>query len=188
MAEAPKIAICDAKDGCEEVALHSYTWSWGETGICCEKHKILYQQAAAQMDRQVQFSPLANAEPPLQRSERAQLKGEVYAAEAEIEELKGRGAALYNQNVDLTRQVQTLTVHKRELEAQAKDARAEANKAVDELEELQAKYEDQNAELQRLRMLVPTEPLQPPTSRSALGLGGSPSGGNWPPPAGNVIE
>lgn len=175
MAEAPKIEICDAKGGCEEVALYSYTWSWGETGKCCEKHKTLYAQAAAQMDRQVQFSPLANVEPALERSERARLKGEVYAAEAEIDELKGRGAKLYDQNVDLTRQVQTLTVHKRELEAQAKDARAAANRATDELEELQARFEEQNAELQRLQMLVPTEPLQPPTSRSddrhRVGLG-----------------
>ena len=125
------------------------------------------------MDRQVQFTPLANVEPPLQRSERAQLKGEVYAAEAEIEELKGRGAALYEQNVDLTRQVQTLTVHKRQLEAEAKDARAAANEATEDLEELQAKYEEQNAELQRLKMLVPIEPLQPPTSRRRRGSASS---------------
>jgi hypothetical protein len=94
------VPLCD-RPGCNEPALFAYVWEWGEKGQCCPKHHFELNQAAQNISRSIQCSPLIPAGPaPLLREERVRLKSEAYALEAELEETKSR-AWVYRQNTGL---------------------------------------------------------------------------------------
>lgn len=126
---------------CGKPAVSAYSWDWGETGYCCATHQaVLGSQTAPQIGRTISFTPIAPATPaPMTRDERARLKGEVYALEEEVKDLKLRGSDLYTENGKLAQRVQALTVRGRETEAQLRDAKAK-------IEELEAECERRNAE------------------------------------------
>src|SRR5262245_18159032 len=134
---AQEIQLCD-QPGCQEPAAFAYTWEWGESGTCCTKHQQTMQQTAGNLGRTIMFAPISSeATPPLQREERVRLKAEAFVLEEELAEAKQRGLELYRQNVELTSQVQRLTVREREAQAQRKDAvvaRDEMDKRLGELE------------------------------------------------------
>lgn len=162
------IRMCDQKnsDGspCREPAVHSYRWDWGETGACCAAHAPLMQQIAVNLSsrevvRTVNLAPLENAaEAPLERSERTALIAGRLAAEAETAELKNRGAQLYRQNVDLTAQVQRLTLRHSEADAQLTDARAKVEALQDKLDERETDLGRVTDELQRMQTLAAFAP------------------------------
>lgn len=158
----------------DEPAVAMVIWPWGETYPVSAKGQALSAQTAENIGRSCSFSPLAVvAEPPLERSERARLKGEVYAAEAEIADLKQRGLNLYNENVALTRQLQALTVTHNETKAQLNDARGDAKAAAELLEERSAELQDVTDEVLRLRTLTKfSEPAKTPEELHRVGLGG----------------
>lgn len=140
---------------CAEPAVVTALWPWGEAQKVCPRHQGLAQQTAENIGRTVSFAPLAlPGEPPLERSERARLKGEVYAAEAEIAELKQRGLNLYQENVALTRQLQSQSVTLNETKLQLQDARGDLTAAQELLEERGAQLATAVNELERLRTLV----------------------------------
>jgi len=147
------IPVCDR--GCTKPAAFSYTWSWGETGVCCEEHQFLMNQTANQIERTIQFSPLVPAGPaPLERPERIRLKSEIYALEEESKDLKARGLEMYRLNERLTSQVQALTVRGRETEAQLRDASREIDRLTCELAKRDAEHGNMVDELDRLRTLA----------------------------------
>lgn len=163
VAPSPVGQRCD-RDDCENPAVFSYTWDWGEHGICCAEHQVRLAQLAAQLKRTVQFVALQpGAEPPLERSERVKLKAEVYAVEAELEETKGRNADLYRQAGGLAAQVQSLTVRHAEAQAQLRDAKAEADRESARADQLRRENADMVDEITRLRLLVDTGETQPGT-------------------------
>lgn len=150
-AEAPQ--KCD--QDCTETAVFAYTWAWGAKGVCCAKHQFLLQQTAGNLGRSVNFAPILSAvEAPLQRSERAKLKGEVYALEMEAEDLKARGTLLYNENTALTRQTQAATTRLRETERQLRDQTDRADELARRLEERDAEHGNLVDEVNRLRTLA----------------------------------
>lgn len=154
--EAPPagVPVCD-RDGCGAPATVSYAWSWGETGVCCAAHQFLMQQTAGQIDRTIQFSVLVAAgPPPLDRPERIRLKSEIYALEAELSDVKGRGLDMWRLNERLTLQVQALTVRGRETEAQLRDASREIERLACELAKRDAEHGNICDELDRLRTLA----------------------------------
>lgn len=150
---------CDRKEAdgktCGEPAKFSYAWDWGETGVCCAKHQTLQVQQQQNLGGRVfTFHALQPTGPvPMTRDERSRLKGEVYALEEEVKELKVRGLDLYNENVKLAAQVQSLTVRNRELVAQSKDAAGDLEKAHVALAQKEAEHGDMADELTRLRTL-----------------------------------
>jgi hypothetical protein len=147
-ATAPEIALCD-HEGCSKPAKFSYTWEWGASGKCCETHQFVLNQTAGNISRQINFVPLdSGIAPPIQRDERIAMHARALTLEAELQEGQLRGLELYNQNTQLTAQVQSLTVGKRELEAQLEAARRD-------LQTLGAELSD---EAGRLRTLVRREP------------------------------
>src|SRR3569832_2087158 len=88
--------------------------------------------------------------------------------EAEAEDLKQRGLALYNENVRITSQLQAVTVRHDELKHQVADKTAEAEELTRRLEESDAQRGDLLDEVQRLRTLTkfqtsPQEPAADPT-------------------------
>lgn len=157
----------------EELAVAMVVWPWGETYPVSARGQALASQTAENIDRSCSFSPIAAPEAPLTRSERARLKGEVYAAEMEIADLKQRGLNLYNENVALTRQLQSLTVSHNEAKAQLTEARGEAQAATELLEERSAELQNVTDEVIRLRTLTKfTEPAKTMEEFHRVGLGG----------------
>lgn len=155
---SPAIALCDHK-GCKEPAKFSYTWEWGESGKCCGTHQFVLNQTAGNISRQIQFQPLdSGIAPPIQRDERIAFNARVLTLEAELAEGQTRGLELYNQNVQLTQQVQALTVGKRELEAQIVNAGTENAALRQELEARTAQVGELGDEAGRLRVLVQRPP------------------------------
>lgn len=140
---------------CEAPAVATAHWPWGESYAVCAKHQGLAQQVAENIGRSVSFAPIAlPAEEPLTRSERARLAGEIYAANAEIGDLKQRGLNLYNENVALTKQLQAQSTTLREAQLQLKDAQGDLRAANELLEERGAELATINDEVLRLRTLT----------------------------------
>lgn len=145
-------------DGCSEAATFAYVWDWGQGGKCCSTHAALLQQTSAQLNRGVQVTALVPTGPvPLTRDERTRLKAECYALEAEAEDLKARGLALYRENETLTRQAQAAIVRGRETEAQLKDALAQLETLKAALEKSDAEHGNLVDEVSRLRTLASFE-------------------------------
>jgi len=167
-APPPGVPICDRD--CINPAAFSFTWAWGESGVCCAHHQFLMNQTANQIERTIQFAPLAAVGPaPLERPERIQLKSEIYALEAEASDLKLRGLEMYRLNERLTSQAQALTVRGRETEAQLRDASREIERLQVELAKRDAEHGDMVDELDRLRTLAAFIDAQtePSTTRPA---------------------
>lgn len=154
-----EIRMCDQKD-CKQPAVLSYRWSWGEGGICCQDHGLLLQQTAQNLSshdlkRSVSLASLENLqEPPLERSERTALIAAKLSAEAECAETLRRGGELYQQNVDLTGQVQVLTLRNREANAQLTVARATIETLEAQLHEREIELGSVTDELQRTQTLA----------------------------------
>jgi hypothetical protein len=142
-------------DDCGEPASFAYTWDWGQAGLACSKHASLLNQTAENLNRKVMVSPLRAAAPaPLLRDERVRLTAEAMVVKEELAEAKGRGLDLYRENVALTRQVQSLTVRGRELDAQLKDAALTVAQLKSDLEKRDAEHGDLVDEVSRLRLLA----------------------------------
>lgn len=160
------IQICD-QPGCKKPATLSYRWDWGEEGICCLEHGQLLQQKSQSLSRGVALTPLGTAAPaPLTRDERTQLIAAKLSAEAEADEIKHRSAQLYNQNVDLTNQVQTLTLRNREANQTLKVRETELEALRTELDAQTAELANALDEVQRLTTLcafVPSSPTPVPS-------------------------
>jgi hypothetical protein len=158
-APGAQIRFCDQKD-CKEIAKFSYTWEWGESGKCCPTHQFVLNQTAGNIERKIQFVPLdSGIAAPMQRDERIAFNARVLTLEAELSEGQTRGLELYNQNVQLTQQVQALTVGKRELEAQLRDARTELAAMAQELQKRMAQVGELGDEAGRLRVLIQRPPV-----------------------------
>lgn len=147
------------RDNCSELATFSYLWDWGESGKCCSKHAALLQQTSGQLQRGVTITALPATGPvPLTRDERARLKGEAYALEAELEEVKARGLALYQENGVITRTAQAATVRLRETEQQLRESNVEVERLRTELEKRDAEHGNLVDEVGRLRTLAKFQP------------------------------
>lgn len=148
---------CDRKDNdepCTELATMAYGWDWGESGICCAKHAALMQQTASQIGRSVNIYPLPDQAPvQVTRDERTQLVAGKLAAEAEADELKARGLELYRINSQQQHTINTLTVQKRELEAQTKDLEGTITTLRGQIETRDAEHAELVLEIERLRHL-----------------------------------
>lgn len=165
---AEPISMCDQKD-CKEPAKLSYRWDWGEQGVCCQHHGLLLQQAATNLSRNISLTPItaAVAATPLERSERTQLIARALSAEAEADDIKARGAELYKANVELTRQVQVLTLQVREANASIELKDRKLDELQEQLEEKTADLASVTDELQRLQLLAgftPGSDTQPGTN------------------------
>jgi len=155
---AAPIALCD-EPGCTEPATFAYAWEWGKSGNVCSKHQAHYVGLEKNLKRRCTFTPLASVvAPALTRPERTQLIAERLSAEAEVVEVKSRGVELYNQNIELTRQVQSMKVRSEEREAQLRDAQGRELELNEKLVTLEATHAELVQEVQRLRALVPKEP------------------------------
>lgn len=149
-----EIVLCDFK-GCEKPASHHYRWEWGAEGNCCPGCVPLLQQTSGNISRTVQFTNLDNAAvQPVNLSERTQLIAAKLAAEGELKLSQLRGHDLYNQNVELTRQIQTHTLRERSHGEQVETLEQKIDQLGEKLASREAELGMVSAEVQRLRTLV----------------------------------
>lgn len=160
-APAPEVPLSTVTAGpatcehCSEIATHTYAWPWGEAGKVCALHARLAQQTAENLQRQVTIGNLSPTGPaPITRDERSKLKGEVYALQEEVTDLKARGVALFNENLQQAQSISALTLRNREAQQQLREARAENEELAAKLLQRDAEQQDQVEELQRLRKLA----------------------------------
>ncbi len=150
MTDSKAVVMCDVVP--EQPAVFSYQWDWGESGVCCAEGQFLLNQKAGQLGRHIAFAPLhAPTEQPLVRSERAALKGQVYALEEEVRELQERGQKMYSElelaradaRVVLSRdasqkaEIETIKAYQTQLERELSDAHAEIISLTERLDTLQ---------------------------------------------------
>lgn len=174
LATAPPIVLCD-EPGCSEPATFSYLWEWGKSGNVCSKHQAAYAQIQGNLKRRCSFGVLqAAAPPPLVRSERIQMRAEIGTLEAELIDAKARGIELYQQNTELTRQVQSLRVRNVEADAQLNDLRGKLQLMEQELVRRESQLVEARDEGLRLKALLPREPPPAPTARSGRGVRSNP--------------
>lgn len=151
----------------DQPAIATYLWPWGETGLCSAKYQLELNQTAGNLSRTILFLPLADAqEAPMERSERTKLKAECLVLEEELSECKLRAVAMYQENVNLTAQVRSYAVNKRELEAQLSDVTIKAGRLEQSLVTAQAAQGEMVEELTQLRTIAKyvdqsTEPATP---------------------------
>jgi predicted RNase H-like nuclease (RuvC/YqgF family) len=132
----------------------AFAWPWagrpgrveteGDAGFCSARGQQLLVQQGKNMKQVVQFSPLQNAqEPVLDRSERVQLTAARLAAEGETEEVRRRSSQLFDQNVELTRELQTLKTNF----AHVKDVAADREKVLAQVQPEVARLSAENGRL-----------------------------------------
>lgn len=148
---------------CEEAATQSFRWEWGEEGKCCDACAPLVTQASQNLGRSVSIKPIdaSAAVAPLTRHERTQLIAARLSAEAELEEVQQRGAQLYQSNVDLTAQVQTLRMREREHSTHIDEKDDQIARLSTDLDRRERELAEATAELQRLRLLAQFNPDRP---------------------------
>jgi hypothetical protein len=145
----------------------SYAWEWGAKGVCCSEHQFTLQQTAENLSRKINFAPIQQPQAKLTRDERTQLIAARMSAEAELEEAKGRGLDLYRENVQLAKQVQSLTVREREQRVQLNQALADAAELREQLNVKDAENAELTQEVGRLRAIAKfiDEETAPPATR-----------------------
>jgi hypothetical protein len=167
--------IYETCDECTEPAVWSYRWDWGAVGKVCALHGALLQQKSVTLERSVALHPIAQSQPaPLMRDERTKLVAKTLVLEAELEEAKAAGLAMYRKNGELQIQLNTAMVRERELKAQA----AEVQPKLGELERRNTELDQANGallvELERLRALEKLVAERAATEHSERGLDSPP--------------
>jgi hypothetical protein len=141
---------------CNKPATHRIRWPWGEEGHICPECIALAQQTGRQLKREPTLQTLNTSEQqPVTLHERTHLIAAKLSAEAELKEVTLKGQQLYQSNVSLTQQVQTLTMQKRELEGHVAQHQAELSELGNRLEARETELADVVAERDRLATLVP---------------------------------
>jgi predicted nuclease with TOPRIM domain len=128
--------VCDVTG---EPATMSYVWPWGEEGVCSPKGQMLLMQKGQSLERVPMFAPLADApEPMMERSERTRLIAEKLAAEGETEEVRRRSSRLYDDNVEISRDLAELKARFANQSGILDDVRAELSQAHSDVSRLAA--------------------------------------------------
>lgn len=143
---------------CGEPATQSYSWEWGETGVCCDKHATLLQQIASQVNRTLTLTPLQRAPQPIGRDERIALKARAMVLEEELEAAKIRGLELYRINTQLAQETRLAKVREEEAGVQLREAEKQVNDLIEQVAKRDAENARLLSELQRLQLLESFQP------------------------------
>ena len=154
-------------DQCTEPAVFSYSWDWGQTGVCCAKHQFVLNQKARHLKRHVAFTRLGPVQPaPVTRDERTRLIAAKLSAEAETGDVKLRALDLSQANEKLAQEVRRLTLLNGEQASQLKDARVTVDQLAKDRDAALHKLAESADELLRVRQLLdaataPKRPVAP---------------------------
>jgi uncharacterized protein YifE (UPF0438 family) len=169
------IALCTFKphtkkgEPCNEPASHRFRWDYGDEGHACPECIPLMQQAAKNIKRSVTFSRLEEGQQePVTLHERTHLIAAKLSAEEELKQVTLRGQQLYQANVSLTQQVQTLVMQKREVDAELARTLQQRDETAERLSVRETELAEVIGERDRLQVLVPF--VGKPTTPEERGL------------------
>lgn len=163
-----QVVMCDQNP--EKQAVYSYRWEWGDSGVCSAEARPLLEQTAGNLNRRIDFAALVNlGEPPLERTERARLKGDVYALEEECAELKGRAVTLYNELTALRADNRLMVVRDKEAGRQLEELKSQVSNLKITERELNRELDSANEELTLIRGLI-SEQTESDSQRYILDL------------------
>lgn len=158
---------CDF-DGCDQPAVYSYIFDWGQHGYTCAHHQIVRAQQARNIKRVCQFTALAAVAPaPVTRDERSQLIAAKLSAEAEADETRQRSLQLYQQHQQLAAELSRLQTVNSGLEARLATAKEDIELAVKERDLARADLGRAVDELQRVKTLNDALRARPPVDPDA---------------------
>lgn len=146
---------------CGELATQAYSWEWGETGVCCDKHATLLQQIAAQVNRALTLSPLQRGPQPIGRDERITLTARALVLEEELEAAKIRGLELYRINTQCVAEMKLAKVREDEARVQLIEAEKQVTRLIEDVAKRDAENARLLSELQRLQLLESFQPAAP---------------------------
>lgn len=160
--ESPEKQTCDRTSAngvvCGEPATQAYSWEWGETGVCCDKHATLLQQIASQVNRTLTLTPLQRAPQPVGRDERIALTARALVLEEELEAAKIRGLELYRVNERCVAEMKLAQVRADEARVQLNEAEKQVSKLIEDVALRDAENARLLSELQRLQLLESFQP------------------------------
>jgi hypothetical protein len=148
------------EDGCREVAAFTYVWPWGESGACCHGHRLHVAQRSQNLGRgDVQFVAIdPHFKPPITRDERTLLIAGKMSAEEETRQAIARGAELYASNQKLVTEGRRLAAEKEQVVAEHIATKKLLDRALSERDEARTAAGRAQAEVERLKLLLPTDP------------------------------
>jgi septal ring factor EnvC (AmiA/AmiB activator) len=140
-------------ESCEQEAMFSYVWAWGENGVCCERHRFILGQQSQRLARPVTVTPLDPGAPaPLRTDERIGFHARAMALQEELHEVQARSMKLHEGNEDLARQLRTMSAQKAVLESELQEHRERVGDLSNELVKSQQAAAAAGSELERLRV------------------------------------
>lgn len=158
---------------CQDIPVALYSWPWGESGACCQRHQFILGQRSQALGQAVTISPLNVPAAPMTRDERTQMHAQILTLTDEVGELKNRAAELYNDNVKLQQEGRRLLARSNELDDQLRAANVRYGELQDAHDDMTAERDDLRAELERTKLLV--QPLRSAITSPATDT-------NQPPP------
>lgn len=153
--------IC-SEEGCNEEALYTYVWPWGQEGSCCGVHRVVVNQRSTQMlDRgELQFSVIdPNRPKEVSRDERARLRAEILVRDEDIASLKNQVAGLHSSQAKLADEARRLRAANNYLTNEAKHAAEALAKMTTERDQALADLADVTVDRDRLAVLARPTPL-----------------------------
>lgn len=146
---------------CGEPATQAYSWEWGEKGVCCDKHAVLLQQIAKQVERTLTLVPLQQPIAPPTRDERIAMRAKQMVLEEELEAAKLRGLELYRTNQQCIAEMRLAKVRSEEAHVQFIECQKQVNTLIEEVAKRDAENARLLSEVQRLQLLESFQPSQP---------------------------
>lgn len=157
--------VCDVVVSETLPAVCGYTTPWGTQGYASEKGVFLLKQQMANLGRKdtdLVLIPLQKNDQndPVSRSERTQLIAARMSAEQDADDSKVRASKLYDQNLELTKELGNARTLAAEAQAQVNDLKATLATTNDELATQTKKASRLADEVVRLEGVVAEGPSQ----------------------------
>lgn len=142
-------------EGCTGEALFGYVWAWGDSGVCCERHRFILGQQSQRLGRAVTITSLDPGAPkPVTRDERIGYQARILALEEELQDVHARGLTLHEHGTELGRQLRTLTAQNQTLESELQAHRERVAGLDQELADTRTAHAKAGAEVLRLERLL----------------------------------
>lgn len=142
-------------EGCTGEAQFGYVWAWGDSGVCCERHRFILGQQAQRLGRAVTITSLDPGAPkPTTRDERVGYQARILALEEELQDVHARGLTLHEHATELGRQMRILTAQNQTLESELQAHRERVAGLDQELLATRTAQDKYRAEVLRLERLL----------------------------------
>lgn len=151
--------LCSEPD-CNQPAVFTFVWPWGDPAACCSTHRVHAQQKADALGRgALNFTPLDPGAPqPITRDERVMLRATNLTLQEELSETKALLGKLHSTNGELSSEVRRLRARGEVQEALINEIKRDNDRLIQERDSAHADAGEAKTELGRLKLMLPTPP------------------------------